>query len=50
MSFIPVMAKLSQHHYPVFSVRWSFRNHSNMLIWCWKDYLLFSMLKIVVLL
>jgi len=28
MSFIPVMAKLSQHHYPDFSVRWSFRNQS----------------------
>jgi len=30
---IPVMAKLTfQHHYSVFSVTWSFKNHSNMLI------------------
>jgi len=34
----------------VFSVTWSFRNHSNMLIWCFKNHFLLSMLKTVVLL
>ncbi len=33
---------------PVFSVTWSFRNHSDMLICCSKTFLLLSMLKAVV--
>ncbi len=28
-------AKLNFQHDYLFSVTWSFRNHSNMLLWCW---------------
>jgi len=32
LNFIPMISKLHfQHHY--FSVSWSFRNHSNVMIW-----------------
>jgi len=33
MSFIPMMAKL-KHHYSSLQCQWSFRNHSNMPIFC----------------
>ncbi len=51
IEFIPVMQSwnfsiVSQ----VFSVTWSFRNHSNMMICCSKHFLLLSVLKTVVLL
>jgi len=31
--------KLYFQHHPVFSVPWSFRNHSNMLIWYYQSYI-----------
>ncbi len=35
---------------PVFRVTWSFWNHTNMLISCWRHIVLLSMLKTVMLL
>ncbi len=44
-------AKLNFQHDYLFSVTWSFRNHSNMLLWCWINiFFLLLMLKTIVIL
>ncbi len=41
MQFIPLMQSyIFSIITPVFSVTWSFRNHSNMLIWCSKTFII----------
>ncbi len=46
MFFIPVMAKLIVIR-PVFSVTWSFQNHSKMLIWCGAQETFLSIINVV---
>jgi len=38
MQFIPV--NKAEFSASIFSVTWSFRNHSNMMIWCLKTFLI----------
>jgi len=48
MSFIPVIQSwIFSIITPGFSVTWSFRNHSNMMICCSKHLLLFLRLKML---